>query len=68
LADVVVTSDTCGADIVTVPVGVGVGVGAGSGSSLPPPQAAKAAAINTRQLHLANIFFMLPRFYTLLSL
>jgi hypothetical protein len=64
LADVVVTSDTCGADIVTVPVGVGVG--AGSGSSLPPPQAANAAAINTRQPHLANIFFMLPILYIII--
>lgn len=55
-----------GADIVTVPVGVGigvgVGVGAGSGSSLPPPQAVKKTAVNNKQLHLANNFFMLPKF------
>jgi hypothetical protein len=64
-ADVVVTSDTTGADTVTVPDGDGDGVGVGSGSSLPPPQAAKTTTISSRVLHLANIFFMLQMFYTL---
>jgi myo-inositol-hexaphosphate 3-phosphohydrolase len=64
VAVVVEISDTVGADIVNVPVGVGFGVGVwvGSGSSLPPPQAVRKTAVNNKQLHLANNFFMLPKF------